>query len=48
MHFLFMRHHLRPGVFWKLPPGEKLFLMASAELEIKAEKKTKKEGKRRG
>ena len=30
---MFVRHHLRPGVFWQLPRGEQLFLAASMEIE---------------
>lgn len=35
---IWVRHHLRPGEFWKLPRGEQLFLLASMELEMEAEK----------
>jgi len=38
LHALWVRHHLRPGEFWRLPRGEQLFLMASMELEWDAEK----------
>lgn len=48
LHALFVRHHLRPGEFWSLPRGEQIFLLASAELEIEAQKKQSKEARRRG
>lgn len=38
MHAIWVRHHLRPGAFWQLPRGEQLFLMASMELELEAER----------
>ncbi len=43
LHALFVRHHLRPGEFWRLPRGEQLFLLASIELELEAEQKAIKE-----
>lgn len=46
LHSLWVRHHLRPGEFWRLPRGEQLFLMASLELEMEAEIKKRKEGER--
>jgi hypothetical protein len=36
LHAIWVRHHLRPGLFWQLPRGEQLFLMASMELELEA------------
>jgi len=38
LHAVWVRHHLRPGQFWQLPRGEQLFLMASMELELEAER----------
>ncbi|WP_271751365.1 hypothetical protein [Cohnella sp. JJ-181] len=38
LHAIWVRHHLRPGQFWLLPRGEQLFLMASMELELAAER----------
>lgn len=38
LHAIWVRHHLRPGQFWLLPRGEQLFLMASMELELEAER----------
>ena len=46
MHALFVRHHLRPGLFWGLPRGEQLFLAASIEIEIEDEKKQLEELKK--
>lgn len=37
LHAIWVRHHLRPGVFWQLPRGEQQFLLASMELELAAE-----------
>jgi hypothetical protein len=37
LHLIWMRHHLRPGDFWRLPNGEQIFLLASMELELEAE-----------
>lgn len=37
MHALFVRHHIRPGVFWSLPRGEQLLLAASLEIELEDE-----------
>lgn len=34
LHNIWVRHHLRPGEFWKLPRGEQLFLLASMEIEL--------------
>lgn len=48
LHAIWVRHHLRPGLFWKLPKGEQLFLLASMELELEAEDKLRKEAERRG
>ncbi|WP_435925879.1 hypothetical protein [Paenibacillus sp. DYY-L-2] len=31
---LWARHHLRPGVFWSLPKGERLLLRAFSEREL--------------
>ena len=39
IHALFVRHHLRPSVFWSLTRGEQLFLAASIEIEIEDEQK---------
>lgn len=39
LHNIWVRHHLRPGVFWRLPRGEQLLLMASMEIELEPEKK---------
>jgi len=38
LYFLWVRHHLRPGQFWKLPRGERLLLMAFTEQEIEQSK----------
>lgn len=43
LHAIWVRHHLRPGEFWKLPRGEQLFLFASISLELEAEQKAGKE-----
>ncbi len=43
LHSLWVRHHLRPGEFWRLPRGEQMFLLASLELEIEAEARAMKE-----
>ncbi|WP_162991177.1 hypothetical protein [Biomaibacter acetigenes] len=48
LHNIWVRHHLRPGEFWKLPRGEQLFLLACTELEIEAEDKARKKVERRG
>jgi hypothetical protein len=40
---MFQRQGLRPGAFWQLPRGEQLFLLASTELTLEAEEKTRKE-----
>lgn len=48
LHAIWVRHHLRPGEFWRLPRGEQLFLMASMELELEAENMARKEAERRG
>jgi hypothetical protein len=40
---MWVRHHLRPGIFWQLSRGEQLFLMASVELELEALSKARKE-----
>lgn len=48
LHFLWVRHHLRPGEFWRLPRGEQLFLQASMEIELEVEKKAGKEAERHG
>ena len=48
---MWVRHHLRPGEFWKLPRGEQLFLLASTELELeelKLPKPKTKGGRKRG
>jgi hypothetical protein len=37
LHAIWVRHHLRPGLFWNLPKGEQTFLTASMELELEAE-----------
>lgn len=42
MHFLFVRHHLLPGEFFKRSRGERIFLLASAEVEVEAEEKARK------
>lgn len=47
LHALFVRHHLRPGEFWRLPRGEQLFLLASMELELEDEQRMRKEVERR-
>lgn len=47
LHALWVRHHLRPGVFWQLPRGEQLYLLSSIELELEEEDKARKEVKRR-
>jgi len=46
LHALFVRHHLRPGEFWKLPRGEQLFLLASIELELTEKPKPRAKGAR--
>jgi hypothetical protein len=43
LHFLWVRHHLLPGDFWKLPRGEQLILIAGTELELEAGKKAREE-----
>lgn len=48
LHAMWVRHHLRPGEYWQLPRGEQLFLLASMDLELKADKNPRKEGKGRG
>jgi hypothetical protein len=48
LHAVWVRHHLRPGDFWRLPRGEQLFLLASMELELEADQKAAREVKRRG
>jgi hypothetical protein len=35
LHFLWVRHNLRPGEFYTLPYGEQQFLLASAQIEMK-------------
>lgn len=47
LHAIWVRHHLRPGEFWRLPRGEQLFLLASIELELEAEQKAVREVERR-
>ncbi len=42
LHLIWVRHHLPPGAFWRLPRGERLFLLASMELEVKAEERALK------
>jgi hypothetical protein len=44
LHAIWVRHHLRPGEFWKLARGEQLFLMASMELEWEQEKMSARKG----
>lgn len=34
LYHLWVRHHLRPGDFWRLPRGERLLLLAFAEEEL--------------
>ncbi|MGO4268526.1 hypothetical protein AB4Z22_01565 [Paenibacillus sp. TAF58] len=46
LHALWTRHHLRPGVFWELPRGEQLFLLASLELELEREQALQRERER--
>ena len=51
LHAIWVRHHLRPGEFWKLPRGEQLFLLASMELELRGLDRPKpktKGGRKRG
>lgn len=48
LHAIWVRHHLRPGGFWRLPRGEQLFLLASMNLELEAEEKARKEVARFG
>lgn len=43
LHAMWTRHHLRPGVFWKLPRGEQQFLLASIELELEQEQALQRE-----
>lgn len=45
LHAIWVKHHLRPGEFWKLPRGEQLFLMASMELELELQQKPTKKGR---
>lgn len=45
MHALFVRHHLRPGEFWNLPPGEQVFITASMEVELEEEERARREMK---
>lgn len=46
LHALWMRHHLRPGVFWTLPRGEQQFLLASMEVELEQEHALERERER--
>jgi hypothetical protein len=53
LHAMWVRHHLRPGEFWRLPRGEQLFLLASMELELtelseKSQSGLKSKGGRKG
>ncbi len=48
MHGLFVRHHVTPGAYYKMPRGERLFLTASLDLELEDESKALEEVKRRG
>ncbi|GIP20429.1 MULTISPECIES: hypothetical protein [Paenibacillus] len=34
LYHMWSRHHLRPGVFWTLPQGERKLLLAFSELEL--------------
>lgn len=34
LYYMFSKHNIRPSEFRRLPTGERLFLMACAELEI--------------
>ncbi|MCP3808732.1 MULTISPECIES: hypothetical protein [Paenibacillus] len=34
LYHLWVRHHLRPGDFWRLPRGERMLLLAFAEQEM--------------
>ncbi len=34
MYHMWVRHHLRPGEFWKLPRGERMLLVAFVQEEM--------------
>ncbi len=34
MYHMWVRHHLRPGEFWKLSRGERMLLLAFAQEEM--------------
>ncbi|MDI6872282.1 MAG: hypothetical protein QME79_13220 [Bacillota bacterium] len=48
MHRMFQRQGLRPGIFWELPRGEQLFLLASTELAIEEERRPREERRKEG
>jgi hypothetical protein len=39
---MFQLQGLRPGIFWRLPRGERLFLLASTEIALEEEAKRRK------
>ncbi|OPY64078.1 MAG: hypothetical protein A4E56_00132 [Pelotomaculum sp. PtaU1.Bin065] len=47
LHAIWVRHHLRPGLFFDLPRGEQVFLLKSMEIELKPQPKTRLSRKRR-
>ncbi|WP_322923195.1 hypothetical protein [Paenibacillus campi] len=36
MYHMWVRHHLRPGDFWKLPKGERMLLLAFTKQELES------------
>jgi hypothetical protein len=40
LYTIWVRHHLRPGEFWKLPRGEQHLLLAFTEKEIEEIKRS--------
>lgn len=38
MYYLFIKHHILPGSYYNLPPGDKVVLRAFFEKDIEAKK----------
>lgn len=39
MYYLFREHHITPGAYYRLPPGEQRVLRAFFEYDMEARKK---------
>ncbi|MDO7787521.1 hypothetical protein [Desulforamulus aquiferis] len=43
LYYMWVQHDLRPGVFWQLPRGEQLLLLAFSDIELVQREKARRE-----